>query len=94
MPSGPSGGLENFWYSYDHGMVHFVQIDTETDLGHGLVGPDEGSPEYSGPFATQDAQLNWLQADLAAVNRTKTPWIVVLGWSFPASTITMADSSF
>ena len=42
MPSKPSGGLENFWYSYDHGMTHFVSIDTETDLGHGLVGPDEG----------------------------------------------------
>ncbi|KAK9384785.1 hypothetical protein V1515DRAFT_541334, partial [Lipomyces mesembrius] len=35
MPSNESGGLESFWYSFDHGMVHFIQIDTETDLGHG-----------------------------------------------------------
>lgn len=77
MPSGPSGGLENFWYSYDHGMTHFISLDSETDLGHGLVGPDEGSPEFSGPFARMNAQLDWLQNDLANVNRLKTPWVVV-----------------
>jgi hypothetical protein len=33
MPSFESGGLENFWYSFDFGMTHFVQFDTETDLG-------------------------------------------------------------
>ncbi|OAA63085.1 metallophosphoesterase [Cordyceps fumosorosea ARSEF 2679] len=41
MPSDVSGGTGNFWYSFDHGMTHFVQLDTETDLGHGFVGPDE-----------------------------------------------------
>lgn len=79
MPSGPSGGLESFWYSYDHGMTHFVSIDTETDLGHGLLGPDEGSPEFGGPFAMKNAQVEWLTNDLASVDRTKTPWVVVLG---------------
>ncbi|KAM6493394.1 hypothetical protein JOM56_011528 [Amanita muscaria] len=28
MPSAESGGLGNFWYSFDHGMVHYIQIDT------------------------------------------------------------------
>ncbi|KAK4508745.1 hypothetical protein PRZ48_002484 [Zasmidium cellare] len=79
MPSGPSGGLENFWYSYDYGMAHFVSIDTETDLGHGLTGPDEGSPEFSGPFGLMNQQLDWLEKDLASVDRRKTPWVVVLG---------------
>ncbi|CAK3967898.1 Metallo-dependent phosphatase [Lecanosticta acicola] len=79
MPSARSGGLENFWYSYDHGMAHFVSIDTETDLGHGLVGPDEGSPEFGGPFGLMNQQINWLTNDLASVDRTKTPWVVVLG---------------
>lgn len=79
MPSDKSRGLENFWYSYDHGMTHFVSIDTETDLGHGLKGPDEGSPEFSGPFGLMNQQLNWLQNDLASVDRSKTPWVVVLG---------------
>lgn len=81
MPSAESNGLGNFWYSFDHGMVHYVQIDTETDLGHGLTGPDEpgGSEgEDSGPFSNiRDAQLNWLQQDLASVDRSKTPWVVV-----------------
>jgi 3',5'-cyclic AMP phosphodiesterase CpdA len=79
MPSGPSGGLGNFWYSYDYGMAHFVTIDTETDLGHGLRGPDEGDPEYSGPFGLKNQQINWLKNDLASIDRSKTPWVVVMG---------------
>jgi hypothetical protein len=81
MPSTESNGLGNFWYSFDSGMTHYVQIDTETDLGHGLIAPDEpgGSEgEDSGPFSTiRDAQLNWLQQDLQSVNRSVTPWIIV-----------------
>ncbi|KAK3116128.1 hypothetical protein LTR53_003801 [Teratosphaeriaceae sp. CCFEE 6253] len=83
MPAAQSGGLENFWYSYDYGMAHFVQLDTETDLGHGFVAPDEpggSEEEESGPFATlMNQQTDWLAADLAAVDRRKTPWIVVAG---------------
>ena len=79
MPSGPSGGQGNFWYSYDYGMAHFVSIDTETNLGHGLKGPDEGSPEFSGPFGLMNQQIKWLRNDLASVDRSKTPWVVVLG---------------
>lgn len=79
MPSQRVGGQGNFWYSYDHGLAHFVHIDTETDLGHGLIGPDEGSPEFSGPFGLMNQQINWLTKDLASVDRTKTPWVVVLG---------------
>ena len=81
MPSDESKGVGNFWYSFDHGMVHYVQLDTETDLGHGLVGPDEpggSAGEDSGPFGSyRDAQLDWLQKDLSAVDRKKTPWVVV-----------------
>ena len=82
MPSYESGGLENFWYSFNHGMVHFVQFDTETDLGHGILGPDqpggsEGNPgEDSGPFGLVDQQINWLINDLKNVDRKKTPWVV------------------
>ncbi|KAK9483817.1 Metallo-dependent phosphatase-like protein [Lipomyces starkeyi] len=88
MPSTESGGVENFWYSFDHGMVHFVQIDTETDLGHGIVGADEAfgaEGDYTtigqdaGPFGRMDQQINWLNKDLASVDRSKTPWIIVAG---------------
>ena len=80
MPSLESGGLENFWCSFDHGMVHFVQIDTETDLGHGIFGPDEPNSsdgEDSGPFGLVNQQINWLTKDLSSVDRTLTPWVIV-----------------
>ncbi|KAK4540463.1 hypothetical protein LTR36_009209 [Oleoguttula mirabilis] len=83
MPSAESDGLENFWYSYDYGMAHFIQLDTETDLGHGFISPDEpggSESEDSGPFATMmNQQTTWLAADLAAVDRAKTPWVIVAG---------------
>ncbi|KAK3621009.1 hypothetical protein LTR56_023052 [Elasticomyces elasticus] len=42
------------------------------------AGASEG--EDAGPFATlMNQQTNWLAADLAAVDRTKTPWIIVAG---------------
>jgi hypothetical protein len=51
MPSDVSGGQGNFWFSFDNGMVHYVQLDSETDLGHGLIGPDQvPSPQNTGPF--------------------------------------------
>ncbi|ATY65907.1 metallophosphoesterase [Cordyceps militaris] len=83
MPSDVSGGTGNFWYSFDHGMAHFIQLDTETDLGHGFVGADEiggDAGEGVSPVnATLNAQTEWLAADLAAVDRAKTPWVVVAG---------------
>jgi len=85
MPSSESGGLENFWFSFNHGMVHFVQFDTETDLGHGILGPDQpggsaGNPgEDSGPFGLADQQINWLVNDLKNVDRKKTPWVIAAG---------------
>lgn len=39
MPGSESGGVSNFWYSFDYGMVHFVSLDSETDFPY--------SPEYS-----------------------------------------------
>jgi hypothetical protein len=38
MPSEESGGVENMWYSYDYGLVHFIQIDTETDYPDAPMG--------------------------------------------------------
>lgn len=83
MPTAESGGTGNFWYSFDHGMAHFITLDTETDLGHGKIAPDEpggSEDEDAGPFNyTMDAQTEWLAHDLAAVDRSKTPWIIVSG---------------
>lgn len=32
MPSASSGGVENMWYSFDFGPVHFVTLNSETDF--------------------------------------------------------------
>lgn len=66
-----------FWYSLNYGTAHFVMIDTETDFP---AAPDEHDPLYAGPFgAARDRQLAFLEADLAAVDRAATPWVVVSG---------------
>ncbi|KKK24806.1 hypothetical protein AOCH_005047, partial [Aspergillus ochraceoroseus] len=58
-------------------------LDTETDLGHGYIAPDEPNGtagEDAGPFShLKNAQTDWLAKDLAAVDRKKTPWVVVAG---------------
>jgi len=72
-----------FWYSFDNGMVHYLQFDTETDLGVGLVGPDQlggGQNDADGPFGTySDQQIDFIRKDLASVNRALTPWVVASG---------------
>lgn len=75
MPSAESGGLENFWYSFDHGSVHFVMLNTETDFPNAPDEPGGEGDENAGPFAPSGAQLAWLEKDLAAVDRKKTPWV-------------------
>lgn len=83
MPSEESGGKTNMWYSFDFGMAHFVQFNTETDLGNGLIGPDEPggfSRENAGPFGLYpNEQVDWLESDLKSVDSKKTPWVIVAG---------------
>lgn len=96
MPSDESGGNGNFWYSWDYGMVHFITIDSETDLLVGLQSPDEvggyGAGANSGPFGAPNQQIQWLEYDLASVDRKKTPWIVV-GFHRPWYIAASNDSS-
>lgn len=105
MPSSVSGGFENMWYSFDVGQVHYVVYDTETDLGPGLVGPeDEGgsSHAYDGPLDSSNpsAQMEFLKKDLASVDRNKTPWVIAAGhrpWymaSKPSSLCTVCQTAF
>lgn len=78
MPGDVSSGHDNFWYSFDYGQVHFVQFNTETDFGNGLKGPEEDAPNgRQGSYTNQ--QIDWLESDLASVNRTKTPWVIAAG---------------
>ncbi|KAI0971286.1 Metallo-dependent phosphatase-like protein [Xylaria arbuscula] len=68
-----------FWYSFEYGMLHFVMIDTETDFASAPDGPGGSAGLNSGPFGAANQQLAFLEADLASVDRTVTPWVVVGG---------------
>lgn len=77
-----SGSDSVFWYSFNDDLVHFVNINTELF-------------EYGGANAKE--QYAWLAADLAAVDRKVTPWVVVQGHknAFMTQTVfTTFDSYF
>lgn len=68
-----------FWYSFEYGMVHFVMFDTETDFNDAPDAPGGSQALDAGPFGFTNQQLEFLAADLASVDRTVTPWLVVGG---------------
>jgi hypothetical protein len=59
----------NWWYSWDSGLVHYVAISTEVYFGVKSVGDNN----------TCARQFEFLKADLARANtnRKNVPWIVV-----------------
>mmetsp|Transcript_118041 Transcript_118041/g.329012 ORF Transcript_118041/g.329012 Transcript_118041/m.329012 type:complete len:568 (+) Transcript_118041:52-1755(+) len=54
----------NWWYSWESGLVHFVALSTEVYFDY----PDLVPVQYA-----------WLLQDLAAVDRTRTPWVIAHG---------------
>ncbi|KAJ5548323.1 hypothetical protein N7513_005557 [Penicillium frequentans] len=74
-----SYALPPFWYSFEYGMAHIVMINTETDFTDAPDGTDGSADLDSGPFGKQGQQLEFLKADLASVDRTVTPWLIVAG---------------
>ncbi|GAA6030978.1 hypothetical protein JCM8097_008966 [Rhodosporidiobolus ruineniae] len=78
MPSDESGGVESMWYSFDDGLVHYIMLNTETDLGADLLGPIENvTNNHNGPFGVPNQQIDWLKNDLENVDRSLTPWVIV-----------------
>jgi hypothetical protein len=73
MPFPQSYGYENHYYSFSNGLVHFIQLDTETSF------PSLPYPSTDYIKARLASQLTWLKWDLNNVNRTLTPWIIVGG---------------
>ncbi|ETV93242.1 hypothetical protein, variant [Aphanomyces invadans] len=73
MPSTDSNGAHNMWYSWSHGPVHFISVSSESDYD-GAPTNNKGTQVKNGHFGNQ---LAWLDADLARVNRTNTPWVIV-----------------
>lgn len=68
-----------FWFSFEYGMAHIVMIDTETDFADAPDEPDGSAHLGAGPFGAPNQQLQFLEADLASVDRTITPWLIVAG---------------
>ncbi|KAL2810333.1 Metallo-dependent phosphatase-like protein [Aspergillus granulosus] len=64
MPGAETGGVGNFWYSFDYGLAHFISMDGETDFANSPQSPfaadvtgnetlpteEETSLTDSGPF--------------------------------------------
>ena len=61
----------NWWYSWDSGLVHYVAISTELYFGIHAVGASDSCAK----------QLAFIKADLAKANanRRNVPWVVVHG---------------
>lgn len=68
-----------FWFSFEYGMAHITMIDTETDFEDAPDSAGASSGLKTGPFGSVNQQLQFLEADLASVDRTVTPWLIVAG---------------
>ena len=68
-----------FWYSFEYGMAHIVMFDTETDFPNAPDAPGGSEGLNGGPFGAPNQQIEFLNADLASVDRTVTPWLIVAG---------------
>ena len=64
-----SGSGSPLWFSFEMDFVHYVFFCTE---------------DVSAPLSAEQmaAQLAWMKADLAAVNRDQTPWVVAVGHKY------------
>lgn len=60
---GSSGAANGRWYSVNIGLLHLVVLDFNVYYG-------------SEPDALRVQQLEWLEADLSSVDRSRTPWIL------------------
>jgi hypothetical protein len=81
MPSKQSGGYLNSWYSFNYGFVHVISLSCESDFP---MAP-------SGNLLDTTTQVNWLKNDLASVNRTITPWVIVQCHRSWKGSISVAD---
>lgn len=65
-----SGSNTPLYYSFDDHLVHWVGVDTEMWA-------------FNASAADVQAMLTWLEADLAAVDRSRTPWVFFFGHRGP-----------
>ncbi|KAL2816042.1 Metallo-dependent phosphatase-like protein [Aspergillus cavernicola] len=86
-----------FWYSFEYGMAHIVMINTETDFESAPSGQGGSAGLNGGPFGTKNQQIEFLELDLASVDRSITPWVIVAGhrpWYTSGSACTPCQEAF
>ena len=74
LDHGLPGGSFGHWYSLNTGLIHWVFLSSEVyHMDAFPIALPTGPLLISAP-----AQKAWLQADLAAVDRAATPWVVAV----------------
>lgn len=74
MPGKETGGVGNFWYSFDYGLAHFIALDAETDFAnspswlfaHDIAegsNPNETHPTISETFITDSGPFGEIEDD-------------------------------
>ncbi|CAK4354812.1 unnamed protein product [Aphanomyces euteiches] len=91
MPSNESNGALNMWFSWTHGPVQFISINSETDFD-GAIRDEQTGTHHNGGFGNQ---VKWLNEALAAAHarRDKFPWIFV-GTHRPLYSVFMEDTTY
>jgi hypothetical protein len=62
----PSAGGNGTFHSFDAGLIHFALVSSEVYMS---------VQAHSALLAVEQAE--WLERDLAAVNRSATPWVLL-----------------
>ena len=74
-----------YFYSFDDGLVHFIALGTEdnpinayemSEVDNGNYG-DRYKRRFAEHYGSESPQYKWLMDDLKAVDRKKTPWVVL-----------------
>lgn len=77
----PQPSPQEMWWSINRGPVHILSISTEHDLR-------TGSPNAPG-----SSQYSFILNDLINVNRSQTPWLIVVGHRPMYGTAILSDES-
>lgn len=72
MPGRESGGVSNFWYSFDYGLAHFISFNGETDYPNSPeasfardVKGGEKMPKANETYITDSGPFGAVNGDIA-----------------------------
>ncbi|KXL43092.1 hypothetical protein M433DRAFT_329780 [Acidomyces richmondensis BFW] len=81
MPGPESGGVDNFWYSFDYGLTHFVSITTETDYPYSPEWPfvrditgNETHPTENQTYVTDSGPFGYIKDNDWKSNEAYEQW--------------------